>query len=193
MSSVGARFQVRVRSPRVDPDIRQGAGSAAWTASAGDEASSAMGLNCPSLMDWECGKRAARARRYAFWTPMNGANLRAVVMTWHRSGNKNNLAIGSDGSEWTTRGIGLSVTIDVPVVKRAAAQQSVYSAAVTRYDQRPNRNTQRGDADSVPLRTLVCRVIRSSSRATVGASAGPRTAPPPTRSNARAAGSRASE
>ena len=119
-----------------------------------------MGLNCPSLLDWECGKRAARARRYAFWASMNSANLRAVVMTWHRSGNKNNLAIGSDGSEWTTRGIGLSMTINVPVVKRAAAQQSVYSAAVTRYDQRPNRNTQRGDADSVPLRTFVCRAIR---------------------------------
>ena len=47
MSSVGARFQVRVRSPRVDPDIRQGTGSAAWTASAGDEASQCHGAELP--------------------------------------------------------------------------------------------------------------------------------------------------
>ena len=149
-----------------------------------------MGLNCPSLLDWECGKRAARARRYAFWASMNSANLRAVVMTWHRSGNKNNLAIGSDGSEWTTRGIGLSMTINVPVVKTGGCPAiRLFSCRQPDMISVQTGNTQRGHADSVPLTHVGLPRDKEFFRgATVGASARPRTARPPTRSNARVAG-----
>lgn len=78
---------------------------------------SAIGWNCPALLSWVPGNRAARARRYAFWASMNSAVLKGVVIDRHRAGGKNNLAIGSAKAEWTTRRIDLSVGDLPPPVK----------------------------------------------------------------------------
>lgn len=50
---------------------------------------SSIGSNCPSLPDRELVKKAARARRYAFWASVNRASLRGVVMTRRCSRGKN--------------------------------------------------------------------------------------------------------